>query len=324
MAARAVPCKVDRGGRGDSVAAMTAPRLLTLYLDAPTLARHRAGEHNFLARLTSALTGRGWAVTAEVSTPQARRGAPDRPGHALYHMEEPTHAAALTCRRAYIGAFWRIEATARRWDWPVARAAFDPASVDAAPARRFADNWRKRLFGTPEVPPLGQTVLVPLQGLLRRHRSFQSMSPVEMLEVLARHFPDRPILATTHPREVLDAADRAALAALTRSHPNLRLQDGGSDAALANAGLVATQNSSVAFSGFVLHRPALLFADIDFHHIAASVPRDGMAALSAAGAPADFDRYLFWFLRRQAINAYAEDTEAQILAVLARHGWPVE
>lgn len=305
---------------------MSQPRCLTLYLDPPTLARHRAGQHNFFARLSAALAARGWTVEATVSTPEARRQAPTRPGHALFHMEEPTHAAALTCRRSYIGAFRRIEATGRRWDWPVARTAFDPEAVDPAQARAFADRWRSRLFDSDAIPAQQRTVLIALQGRLLDHRSFQSMSPVDMVETVAARYPGRPLLATTHPQEVQTAEERAALAALAARWPNLRVQAGGSDRALADCGLVVTQNSSVAFTGFFLHRPALLFAEIDFHHIAASVPRDGLrtALREAPRARPDFDRYLFWFLRQQAINAFAEDTEAQIVAALARHGWPVE
>lgn len=305
---------------------MTAPRHLTLYLDAPTLARHRAAQHNFFARLTAALAARGWTVESTASTPAARRAAPARPGYALFHMEEPTHDAALTCRHIYIGAFWRIEATGRRWNWPVARAGFDAQAVDPALAWAFADRWRTRLFGRTTIPARQRSVLIALQGRLLDHRSFQSMSPIEMIETVAARYPGRPLLATTHPQEVHTAEERAALETLVARWPNLRVQSGGSDQALANCGLVVTQNSSVAFTGYLLHRPALLFAEIDFHHIAASVPRDGLrvALREAPRARPDFDSYLFWFLRHQAINAFAEDTEAQIIAALARHGWPVE
>ena len=60
--------------------------------------------------------------------------------------------------------------------------------------------------------------------------------------------------------------------------PRLRLETGGAAEALAACDLVVTQNSAVAFNGYFFHKPAVLFAEIDFHHIAASVPRLGVAA----------------------------------------------
>ncbi|MFB2595588.1 hypothetical protein ACEYYB_12150 [Paracoccus sp. p4-l81] len=300
-------------------------RRLTIYLDDASLAQHQAGQHNFFARLTAALRARDWRVDALPATPETRAAAPDQPGYALFHMDEPTHDRALTCRRAYVGAFWRIEATGRRWDWPVAKAQFDPAAIDAAAAQGFARGWRKRLFDDPQVPPPSDLVLIALQGRLDQQRSFQSTSPIAMIETTARHFPDRPLLATLHPNEVHTEAEHSALDQLATTFPNLRIRKGGSDAALRQAGLVVTQNSATAFRGFFLHRPALLFGEVDFHHIAASVPRDGLdrAVQAARQRRPSFDRYLFWFLRQQAINAHAPDTDDQIIAALSRHGWPV-
>ena len=80
----------------------------------------------------------------------------------------------------------------------------------------------------------------------------------------------------------------------------------------------------MAIQGYLLHKPALLFAEIDFHHIAASVPREGMAALDRALTQRpDFDAYLWWFLQEQAINAGRPECEAQILAALRRGGWAI-
>lgn len=304
---------------------MSGDRRLVLYLDAPTLSRFEADDHPFLQRLATVLRHRDWHVTAEESTPEARQAAPDRPGHALFHMEEPTHERALTCRRAYIGAFWRIEATARRWQWPVAQARFDAGAIDADTARAFARGWRKRLFGNPIAPARGDTVLIALQGRLSQQRGFQARSPLDMVAETLALLPDRPALITLHPRDQAPPAERQALSQMAEAHGNCRIQNGGSDAALMTAGMVVTQNSAVAVTGFLLHRPALIFAETDFHHIAGSVPQDGLrrALEKATGRLPAFDRYLFWFLRDQAINGFSDQTEHQIIANLTRHGWPV-
>ena len=163
---------------------------------------------------------------------------------------------------------------------------------------------------------------MPLQGYLRRTRSFQTMSPVEMLEAVAA--TGRPVVATLHPSEQYDEADHRALRALARQHRNLTI-GGDTMALLRGCAFVATQNSAVAFDGMILGKPAVLFAQIDFHHAALNVAELGAeAALAAAaeGGP-DPDRYLWWFLKDQAIDAQAPDAGERILAAMRRGGWPI-
>lgn len=292
------------------------------------LANARAGKQNFLRRLRGALEGAGWQVEYAGNGDAARLKAPQKRGYALWHMEPPSHERALCFRRCYVGAFWRIEAVAERWNWPVAQEPFTGAGVPAEVARGFVARWRNQLF--PEGAGTGGGIFVPLQGRLTSQRSFQSMSPLAMLEALLEAFPAERLVATLHPREIYHDEELAALEALAARAPRLTVQRGGSDRALAACDLVATQNSGMALRGYFLGKPALLFAGIDFHHIAASVPRDGLApalaqarAMLAGEHAPDFDGYLHWFLQERAINAGRPEAEAQMLAALARHGWPV-
>ena len=123
-------------------------------------------------------------------------------------------------------------------------------------------------------------------------------------------------MATLHPRESYDTGDLKALDRLVARHPNLVL--GGDTASiLRDCAFVVTQNSAVAFDGYLLGKPAVLFAQIDFHHIGLSAARLGAAQALAqveTHAP-DFDRYLYWFLQDMAINASRpEALEEQIRA----------
>ena len=87
--------------------------------------------------------------------------------------------------------------------------------------------------------------------------------------------------------------------------------------------LVVTQNSTVALKGYLVDKPAMLWARIDWHHVAASVPRDGRdRAFAEAGRPRDHARYLFWYLRRQSLFAW-EDNSRAIRWRLRALGWPV-
>lgn len=298
-------------------------RHLSIYLDDWILAQVREGSQNFFKRLIGAVEAVGWTVSLHETGPEARRAARDRPGYALFRMEPPTHERALTCRRTYLGAFWHVERVAERWDWPVAQAAFNADDVDGEAAQQFFAAKKNRLY--PGVNPRNEDNLafVPLQGRLRAHRSFQAMSPVQMIEeVIARH--DGPVIATLHPREDYSAKDIAALEGLSARFPRFQFQKGGSLDLLPYCKFVATQNSALALEGFFFRKPAVLFGLSDFHHIAGSVPRDGIeAAFARLEETPPVSRYLYWFLQLNALNAGRPEFEAQLRAQLRACGWPI-
>ncbi|MGA0616435.1 hypothetical protein [Paracoccus sp. KR1-242] len=301
---------------------MTPPTTLRIYLEAPMLRSAREGSFNFLNVLKATVEGAGWQVEWCETGAEARRRAPDLDGYALFHAEAPTHDRALTFRRAYHYPFWQIERAQQRWRFDVARSEFASTQVDAGRAGQFVQRLRDRVL--PGAPPRrGESILVPLQAELRRCRSFQTMSPVEMLDEVAA--TGRPVVATLHPKIPHDAADDAALQQVAARHPNLRIATGTTMTLLRDCAFVATENSAVAFDGFLLGKPAVLFGQIDFHHIALNVADLGPnAALAAADSHApEFDRYIYWFLQEKAINATLPDAGSRILAAMKRGGWSI-
>lgn len=300
---------------------MSQPRLLHIYLHPPVLAMAQAGKLGFLDRMRRLLEARGWQVRILRSGPDARAAAPSRPGFALYNMEKPTHRAALTFRLAYHYPFWRLERVAERWRWPVALARFDPAQVDAEDAARFAARLRQRVLPGPE-PQRGQYVLIPLQGRLQQQRSFQNVSPLAMVAGVAA--TGRPCIATLHPKESYSPEDRAALETLAARHPNL-VVGGDTMRLLRDCAFVATQNSAVAFDGYILGKPAVLFAQVDFHHIGLNAARLGIAEALARAEDhrPDFAAYLHWFLRQTSLDMAAGDADDRLLGAMRRGGWPV-
>lgn len=304
---------------------MTPERHVTIYLDDALRDSAEAGRHNFISQVVAALRHAGYSAGFAQNSSAERMKSADRPGYALFHMENPFHPRALSFRRAYFYPFWTIERSAERWNFRAARTRFDPEKVDSRRAAQFVERMREKHF-----PATGQIerqnlVLVPLQGLLTRHRSFQSCSPIQMLETTLQRYRDDEVVATLHPNEAYSAKERQALDDLGQRHANLTVQSGGSAAALAKCRLVATQNSSVAFTGLLFGKPAVLFARIDFHHIAANVGDLGADAafLKAEKMTPEFERYVFWFLQKMAINAGRPAAEAKILAALRAGGWPV-
>ena len=298
--------------------------VLHIYLPAQLREDAEAGRVNVFNRITSAVKSSGWNVAYHGDSPGERAKAGRRGGYALYHMQEPQGADTLNLRRAYHYPFWQLEASNERWNFDVAKIAFPARAVKPVQARPFMRRWREKLLGDVDLTAQGY-VFMPLQGLLQSHRSFQSMNPIAMIEATLAAEPALPIRATLHPKEVYTADERAALAAIEARTPRFRLVGGDAIALLAGCNYVVTQNSAVALTGFFAEKPAVLFAEIDFHHIGGSVMRDGVAAAfeQVRGPAPDFARYLFWFFRMNCINAGAEDAEDQIRARMRARGWPV-
>ena len=304
---------------------MTSATTVTFYLDDSLRESAEARTHNFIGKVEAVLVSAGLSVEFRANSAAARLASALRPGYAMFHMDQPSHPRALTMRRVYHYPFWQIEPTTERWDWHVARTAFDPEAVDAVEAQRFLNFWRKRLF--PEAPPPTQEgfVYVPLQGRLLEQRSFQSASPVEMIRAVLQHDPDRLIIATFHPKESYSDAERQAIYDLADAEPRLSIKTGGMDRLLPACDYVVTQNSSVAFNGLFFGKPMILFAKADFHHVAANVDALGIpqAFEAVRGMTPDHAAYLWWFWQKMAINAGRPEAEDQIRLSLRRAGWPV-
>lgn len=184
----------------------------------------------------------------------------------------------------------------------------------------FLNYWQKRLFEGQSLIEEGYIFMPLQQHLLGRHH-FQSKSPIEMIHATLTADPHRDIFATLHPK--IDYSD-AELTALAQIGGRFHLIGKPSKDLLAACDYVVTENSAMAFHGYFARKPAVLFGQIDFHHIAGSVPRDGLKrAFAKVKTPRPFASYLHWFLREQAISAWAEDCGDQIIARFRAHGWPI-
>lgn len=317
------PCQ--RAAPALAFMAMTSATTVTFYLDDSLRISAEAGTHNFIAKVEAVLKLAGLDVEFRPNSAAARLASALRPGYAMFHMDQPSHARALTMRRVYHYPFWQIEPTTDRWDWHVAQATFDLESVDLVEAQRFLTFWRKRLF--PDAAPATQEgfVYVPLQGRLTERRSFQSASQIEMVEATLRHDPERLVIATFHPKETYSDRERQAIYDMADANPRLSIKTGSMDRLLPGCDYVVTQNSSVAFNGILFGKPMILFGRTDFHHVAANVDALGVAQAFEAvqEMTPDYAAYLWWFWQKMSINAGRPEAEDQIRASLLRAGWPV-
>lgn len=301
-------------------------RILSFYLDDGLRQSAMARKHNFINRTSDVAIRAGFQVAYLENTARARAASARHPGYAMFHMDDPLHDRALTMRRVYHYPFWAIERSAQRWNWRVAQSVFPAGEVQRKQADRFYSFWQTRLF-----PDRGEVtrdgfVYVPLQGRLTDCRSFQSCAPLQMLQLALKHDPSRRVVAALHPKETYSAQELQALDALVQANPRLELQTGNMVRLLAACDYVVTQNSAAAFSGYFFGKPAVLFGQIDFHHIAANVADLG-AAEAMAQAPQmapDYAGYIHWFWQKMSINAGRPEAETQIVQALRRGGWPIE
>jgi hypothetical protein len=168
----------------------------------------------------------------------------------------------------------------------------------------------------------GGGIYVPLQGRLGEQRSFQRMSPVDMVAEVLAHADGREVTVGLHPKERYTEAELSALSRLVDPVDNAFITLGGMEGHLALCDFVVTQNSSAAFFAQLFGKPAILCAEIDFHHL---MIKAGQGELSTAmeqveaHAP-DYAKYLWWFWQHMSINAGREEAGDRIDAFLARFG----
>lgn len=300
---------------------MTDRQTLRMYLEDPLRESAQAGSHNFINLMLDVVQKAQFRVEFHSVHDIGIHG----DDASMAHMKEPPNSKGLVFRRSYHYPFWQIEQTNKRWNWDVAKANFDP-SVNAPDAARFYGFWQKRLFGDATQKTSNDGfVYVPLQGRLSQHRSFQSCSPIQMIEHCLEHDPQRKIIATLHPNEHYSEAEIATLESLQRKHKRLTIGVGDMVQHLQGCDYVVTQNSSAAFAGYFFGKPTLLFGQIDFHHIAEIADINDLAesfANVAALRPA-YDTYIWWFWQQNSINAGREDARSKIAARLKRFGWPI-
>ncbi|WP_339953701.1 capsular polysaccharide export protein, LipB/KpsS family [Yoonia sp. 2307UL14-13] len=308
-----------------SVARMRDDQTVTFYLHSKLRKQAEAGNHNFISKISDVVHNADLHIAFDDDDTAARLRAMARPGYGLFLMQEPVNDRCLTFRKTYIYPFWRIEKQGKRWEWPVAKATFDPTEQNLRKSANFQRFWRNRLFRGPVNTHEGGFIHVPLQGRLLTHRSFQICSPIKMIETVLRCDPTRRVIATLHPSETYSATEQQALQDLLDQHPRLRLESSGSEYLLAHCDYIVTQNSSVGFMGFFLDKPLILFGKTDFHHIALSVETVGAqrAFDMIADHQPDYAAYLFWFLQMQAINAGRPEATDRIATTLRSHGWPI-
>lgn len=290
------------------------PETRVIYLQKGEAERFEAGRFRFVSLLCEAVSKLGYRPVVRDADALTSLLGEAVPGPALWHQMRPGGTGGLVFRTAYRPPFWRIERSHARWLWEVAQQDFSPERIDMQEARAFCDRmrseWRieKRQAGASDI-------VIALQADLLRKRSFQSVSPIDMLKREVESSDGRRCIAALHPRANYSSREAAALNAVSEAHGNLMVQKGDTESLLPGAARLVTQNSTVAVAAYLAHVPVTLYAKADFHHIAT---QDDAAPKDAAH---DFDRYVFWLLTTSTIRAGKPDVVDQIARRLTALGF---
>lgn len=300
-------------------------RRVDFYLRPSKLAQMtNGGGHRFFNRAKTAFESVGLEVRLREDTLLARHAAILDPAYALFDYQEPLTDFTLDVRRTAIGPFYRMEQSAARGEYRLVSRRFVPEDVPDQKANSFFKIWQRLLVKQGEMLPKG-AVLVVLQGKLLRHRSQQSMSPVDMIRTTIEHEPSRDIWLKLHPKETYSDGELAAIASLA-DHPRVSVFDGDLDAALQACDYIVTQNSAVLLRGLFYRCPAVVFGDCEYHHPFQSV-RLGVPVAEAFSRvmadPPDFAKYAYWYLQLNCINTSREWAEDTILSQCREFGWDI-
>lgn len=279
--------------------------------------------HPFFTRAQTAFESLGMTVKYIEDTDANRQESIFLDAYAMFFFKTAFHDHALDVRGTAIGPFYRIEKAADRAQYRLVDRVFDPANIPQQKANSFFKIWQRLLIPDNHVPSEG-AILIPLQGKLLKRRSQQAMSPVDMIKATIKHDRKRPIWLKLHPKEAYSKAELEVLAALCDGR--VRIIDANLHDALKGCDYIVTQNSSVLLHGLFYKRPAILFADCEYHHAFHSVRRGVLVADAFTYVMQDlpdFAKYAYWYLQLNCINTSREWAEDMIIAQCREFGWQI-
>jgi hypothetical protein len=288
--------------------------------------RVQQGQHSFFNRVISVLLKAHFRIEFSDDSLAQKQRFSESGRFSFQVMQEPIDDLGVVVRKNYLDPFWHIERTSQRWERPVAVAEFNEVLQPIARATRFSENLRRSLF--PSVyPPKFEPgyVYVPLQGRLLTRRSFQTCSPIRMIESVIENEPLRRVVVTLHPGERYTQAEMRAINSMAEQYEQVSVSGCKMSELLPYCHYVATQNSSVGLFGYFLHKPLVLFGAIDFHHLAIKVSKVGekLAFESVGKQRLAYDQYIWWFFNQNSINARRKIADKKIAEALRGAGWPL-
>ena len=238
----------------------------------------------------------------------------------------------LNCGIAYIWPFWSIDQRGVLCDSSIINARPQLDSIDPERARRFVEGLHARTAGRGiskyDQPELGRErghggIVIFLQGLSDPVLRSMYMLETEMLDLVVRYREGRDVLIKPHPK-FPDTIATAHATMLAEQHKGVRVLDANIHDLLAGAHCSVSICSGASFEGLLHRTPAILFGRSDFAACAWTVKTEEEAEKALRGIgdrPFDYERFLFWFLRKKMFSQRNPNLAGRVLQRIQRTGF---
>ncbi|MEL6450770.1 MAG: hypothetical protein AAFQ19_05885 [Pseudomonadota bacterium] len=283
------------------------------------------GMRPFYLRLLPALEARGVAIDVRVLDRDrlADTVEADSAVHVIHHGRF-AHPRARNADVAYIYPFWNFDPKGIRAFSSIADAPFPQGDIDAAVARPFFRQLRRRIVGArtsrydqpqavAEVGAPEVAVFLQSEG----HRVVGETCYLDRWEMLRGvcDAVDGPVVVKPHPRD-RDPATATTLAEMQRTYPHLAVNDGNIHDLIAAAGRVVTINSAVGIEAYLHRKPVVLCGQSDFHHVADVVRSTDALAQVLGQAPRKraYDKFIWWYFADQCLSAVDGQLADKVIA----------
>lgn len=269
-------------------------------------------------------------------TPSTRQPPDDRFADGNLHIIDDRSVQApgvLNAAVAYFWEFWHLDPVGTKALSSIGAQSYDPASMPYARAERFFAHQRARLV-TPRLSKYGQkaevtalpqgALAVFLQGEFPIRQGVTRFDDLAMLRAVQAWDGDWPILVKPHPL-VKNPFTLAELAVAVHGDDRITLTDANVHDMLDACAATVSINSTVALEGFLHRKPAVLFGQCDFHHLAGRVmePEDFAPVLAGQLCRrGGYAQYLAWYFLRHCLRLGAPGLEAAIWQRFAAAGFP--
>lgn len=292
------------------------------------------GDFGFVENLAQVVAQSGmgcWLLRAESRAARAalqRRAGPLR--HLLIGSAPHRGAWDFHILPAYVPGFWLMDPHGVHAAASIARAEFDPATVDPTRAAAFFARLQREVLGqnrsTFDQAPRGTalpaaTAAVFVQDIDDWRRPVHYLDTETLLGTVADACAGGLVLVKLHPRQ---KPERAALVRrIVAARPGLTLTEASVHDVVAAAAVTVCQSSATGFEALLQRRAVISCAATDYHHACtvAHSPAGLRAALAGAAASqaARFDhaRYLWWYLAHHCLEPAAPDFAARLATRLS-------